>query len=138
MRISDWSSDVCSSDLVFRYAIATGRAERNPAVDLIGALAQPEGKHFASLPEPGDVAPMLRALHGYYGTPVVMAALNLAPLVFARPGELRRARWPHINRGDGASRNVAHNTATSPPLTLPPQRLGLSQQRDVSGKEGAQ
>src|SRR3546814_6563247 len=78
---------------VFRYAIATGRAERNPAVDLIGALAQPEGKHFASLTEPGDVAPMLRALHGYYGTPVVMAALKLAPLVFARPGELRRARW---------------------------------------------
>src|SRR3546814_19635000 len=112
MRISDWSSDVCSSDLVFRYAIATGRAERNPAVDLIGALAQPEGKHFASLTEPGDVAPMLRALHGYYGTPVVMAALKLAPLVFARPGELRRARWADIDLGAGEWRYVATKTAT--------------------------
>ena len=46
---------------VFRYAIATGRAERNPAADLLGALSQPEKAHFASLTEPADVAPLLRA-----------------------------------------------------------------------------
>src|SRR3546814_5201151 len=82
LRISDWSSDV----VLFR------------------SLAQPEGKHFASLTEPGDVAPMLRALHGYYGTPVVMAALKLAPLVFARPGGLRRARWADIDLGRASGR----------------------------------
>lgn len=49
---------------VFRYAIATGRAERNPAADLVGALAQPQGDHFASVTDPAQVAPLLRALHG--------------------------------------------------------------------------
>lgn len=97
---------------VFRYAIATGRAERNPAADLIGALAQPKGGHFASLTEPKDVAPMLRALHGYFGTPAVMAALKLAPLVFTRPGELRRARWADIDLEAGEWRYVASKTET--------------------------
>jgi integrase len=82
---------------VFRYAIATGRAERNPAADLQGALSQPHGEHFASVTEPAQVAPLLRALHGYDGTPVAVAALKLAPLVFVRPGELRHARWIDID-----------------------------------------
>ena len=73
---------------VFRYAIATGRAERNPAADLVGALAQPQGEHFASMTEPDQVAPLLRALYGYQGTPAVMAALKLAPLVFVRSNTL--------------------------------------------------
>lgn len=82
---------------VFRYAIATGRADRNPAADLLGALSQPEKTHFASITEPAEVAPLLRALWGYQGTPVVNAALKLAPLFYARPGELRQARWADID-----------------------------------------
>lgn len=82
---------------VFRYAIATGRADRNPAADLLGALSQPEKTNFASLTEPADVAPLLRALWGYQGSPVVNAALKLAPMFFVRPGELRRARWADID-----------------------------------------
>lgn len=110
---------------VFRYAIATGRAERNPAADLIGALAQPEGTHFASITEPEEVAPMLRALHGYAGTPVVMAALKLAPLVFVRPGELRRARWADIDLDAGEWRYMATKTETPHIVPLAAQAVAI-------------
>lgn len=82
---------------VFRYAIATGRAEHNPAVDLIGALEQPKVQHFAALIDPDRVAQLLRDLHSYTGYPVTIAALKLAPLLFARPGELRHMAWADVN-----------------------------------------
>jgi integrase len=97
---------------IFRYAIATGRADRNPAVDLRGALSQPEKTHFASLTEPADVGPLLRALWGYQGSPVVNAALKLAPLLFVRPGELRRARWAEIDLDAAEWRFTASKTGT--------------------------
>ena len=75
--------------MVFRYAIATGRAERDPSVDLKGALAQREKTHFKSITEPNEIAPLIVAIQNYQGTPVVMAALKLSPLLFCRPGELR-------------------------------------------------
>jgi len=86
---------------VFRYAVATGRAERDPSGDLRGALPPPKGQHFASVTEPKQVAEVLRALDGYEGTPTVRCALRLAPLVFVRPGELRHARWEDVDL-DGA------------------------------------
>lgn len=95
---------------IFRYAIQTGRANRNPAADLIGALAQPEAQHFAALTEPAEVAPLLRAIHGYSGSPAVVAALRLAPLVFVRPGELRRARWADIDLDAAEWRFTASKT----------------------------
>ena len=82
---------------VMRYAIATGRAERNPVSDLKGALSQPAGKNFAALVEPKQVGALLRAIDGYDGTPAVRAALKLAPLVFVRPGELRQAEWAEFD-----------------------------------------
>ncbi|MFT4257613.1 MAG: integrase arm-type DNA-binding domain-containing protein [Pseudoxanthomonas sp.] len=75
------------ASMVFRYAIATGKAERDPAADLKGALSPPQVKHFASLTEPAQIGPLLRALWGYDGSPVVQAALKLAPMTFARPGQ---------------------------------------------------
>jgi len=110
---------------VFRYAIATGRADRNPATDLIGALAQPKEGHFAALTDPAQVGPMLRALHGYEGTPVVMAALKLAPLVFVRPGELRRARWSDINLEAGEWRFTASKTGTPHIVPLATQAVEI-------------
>ncbi len=95
---------------VFRYAIATGRAQRNPATDLVGALTLPQETHFASLTDPAAAAGLLRALHGYEGSPVVMSALKLAPLVFVRPGELRRARWADIDLDAADWRYVASKT----------------------------
>lgn len=99
--------------MVFRYAIATGRAERNPASDLIGALESPQTEHFASLTEPAQVAPLLRALWGYDGGAVVRAALKLAPLLFARPGELRAARWEDIDLDAKEWRYIATKTGTA-------------------------
>lgn len=82
---------------VMRYAIATGKAERNPVSDLKGALSQPAGKNFAAIVEPKQVGALLRAIDGYDGTPAVRAALKLAPLVFVRPGELRQAEWDEFD-----------------------------------------
>ncbi len=76
-----------------RYAVATGRGERDPAADLRGALPPANKKHFASLTEAKDVAALLRAIDGYQGSHIVRCALRLAPLVFVRPGELRKAEW---------------------------------------------
>jgi integrase len=82
---------------IFRYAVATGRAERDPAADLRGALPQPNEKHFAAIIDPKEVAPLLKALDGYQGHFVVKCALRLAPLLFVRPGELRHAEWAEID-----------------------------------------
>jgi integrase len=82
---------------VFRYSVATGRAERDPSADLKGALPQPGEKHLAALTDPKDVAPLLRAIDGYSGHFVVKCALKLAPLLFVRPGELRKAEWTEID-----------------------------------------
>lgn len=82
---------------VFRYAVATGRAERNPVTDLRGALPPPKEKHHASLTDPKAIGALLRAVHGYQGHNVTRCALKLAPLTFVRPGELRRAEWAEID-----------------------------------------
>ena len=82
---------------VLRYAVATGRAQRDTTRDLRGALPPVKSEHFASVTEPEKVAELLRALDGYDGTLTVRCALRLAPLVFVRPGELRQAEWADID-----------------------------------------
>lgn len=82
---------------VFRYAVATGRAERDPSGDLRGALPPVRQTHHASITEPQPVGELLRALHSYRGSFVTACALKLAPLLFVRPGELRQAEWTEIN-----------------------------------------
>jgi integrase len=86
---------------VFRYAIATGRASRDPSSDLRGALPPVKETHHAAITKPAEVAALLVALNGYEGSLVVRCALRLAPLVFVRPGELRKAEWVEIDF-DGA------------------------------------
>jgi integrase len=82
---------------IFRYAIATGRAERDPAADLRGALPPVNGGHFATITDPAGIGALLRAIEGYEGTLVGRCALRLAPLVFVRPGELRAAEWSEFD-----------------------------------------
>lgn len=82
---------------IFRYAIATGRAERDPAADLKGALAPVKSTTFASIKEPAAIGALLRDIDAYTGNRIVRAALQLAPYVFVRPGELRRAEWAEFN-----------------------------------------
>jgi len=82
---------------IFRYAVATGRAERDPSGDLRGALSTVKGTHLASIIEPTAVGGLLRACDDYQGSFVTKCALRLAPLVFVRPGELRKAEWMEID-----------------------------------------
>jgi integrase len=82
---------------VFRYAVATGRAERDPTPDLKGALAIPKSGHHAAIIDPKTVGDLLRAIDGFRGTPTVVAALKLSPLLFCRPGELRHMEWAEVD-----------------------------------------
>lgn len=82
---------------VYRYAVATGRAERDPTTDLRGALPSPKEKHHASIIEPKRIGELLRAIDSYEGFFATKCALRLAPMVFVRPGELRQAQWPEID-----------------------------------------
>ncbi|MEO8777287.1 MAG: integrase arm-type DNA-binding domain-containing protein, partial [Rhodanobacter sp.] len=82
---------------VLRYAIVTGRAERNPASDLRGALPPVKQTHRAAITEPHAIGGLLRAIDAYQGSFVTRCALRLAPLLFVRPGELRHAEWAEFD-----------------------------------------
>jgi len=82
---------------VFRYAVATGRADRDPTLELRGALTPNKERHYPSITDPEGIGALLRAIDGYDGSLATKCALRLAPLVFVRPGELRRAQWTELN-----------------------------------------
>lgn len=110
---------------VFRYAVQTERAERDPAADLRGALSPFKRKHFSAVTEPDQVAGLLRQLDGYQGTLVVQCALRLAPLVFVRPGELRQARWADIDLDAGEWRFLVTKTETQHIVPLSTQAVDI-------------
>ena len=110
---------------VFRYAVATGRAERDPSGDLRGALPPVKGTHFASVTEPVKVAEILRAMDGYEGTLPVRCALRLAPLVFVRPGELRHAEWSDIDLDAAEWRYTVTKTDTPHIVPLASQAVAI-------------
>jgi len=104
---------------VFRYAIVTGRTERNPAADLRGALPPVKETHRAAITEPKAIGGLLRAIDAYTGSLVTRCALQLAPLVFVRPGELRQAEWTEIDL-DAAEWNIpAEKMKTRLPHLVP-------------------
>lgn len=82
---------------VFRYAVATGLADRDVTADLRGALSAVPKAHYAAITEPKQAGELLRSIDAYTGHPYAIAALQLAPLVFVRPGELRSAEWCEID-----------------------------------------
>lgn len=82
---------------VFRYGIATGRCDRNPAPDLHGALQPLNVKHMAAILEPAKAAELMRAMHDYPGQPVTRAALLLSALLFQRPGNMRHMEWTEVD-----------------------------------------
>lgn len=84
---------------VFRYAVATARAERDPAQLLIGALTTPRVKHFPAITDAVTFGALLRAIEDYQGDPAVMHALKLTPHVFQRPGEIRHMEWTEVDFG---------------------------------------
>ncbi len=86
---------------VWRYAVATGRTPRDITADIRGALKPHHGKHFAAITDPLTLGELIRVIRGYQGGPIVRAALQLAPMLFQRPGELRGAEWAEFDL-DGA------------------------------------
>jgi integrase len=110
---------------VFRYAIATGRAERDIAADLRGALEPVQVTHYAAVTEPAKVAELLRTLDGYQGSFIVKSALRLAPLLFVRPGELRTAQWADIDLDLGEWRYFVTKTKTEHLVPLCRQAVEL-------------
>jgi integrase len=103
---------------VWRYGVATGRVERDMCADLKGALTPYRGKHLGAIIKPNDFAQLLHQLKAYKGTLIVKAALELAPLVFVRPNELRLAEWSEFD-------------LTAALWTIPSQRM----KRTKAGKE---
>jgi integrase len=110
---------------VMRYAIATGKAERDPCPDLRGALPPLRHDNFASITEPAKVAELLRAMDAFSGTFVVKSALLLAPLLFVRPGELRKALWVDIDLDKAEWRYFVSKTKTEHSVPLATQAVAI-------------
>jgi len=126
---------ICSQ--VFRYAVATGRAERDPAADLRGALPPVKSKHLAAMTDPEKIAGLLRAIEGYNGSFITKCALRLAPLLFVRPGELRQAEWAEIDL-EAAEWNIpAEKMKTRQPHLVPFARQAVEILRELHPRTGA-
>lgn len=110
---------------VFRYAIATGRCDRDPSADLRGALAPVITTHLASTTDPKALGSILKMTYDYQGTPPVVCALRLAPLVFVRPGELRSAEWKDIDLDTAEWRYVSSKRKTDLIVPLARQAVEL-------------
>lgn len=110
---------------IMRYAIATGRATRDPVPDLRGALPPLRHTNFAAITEPAKVGEMLRAFDGFQGTFVVKSALLLSPLVFVRPGELRTALWADMDLDRAEWRYFVTKTKTDHLVPLATQAAAI-------------
>ena len=120
---------------VFRYAVVTGRADRDPSGDLRGALSRVKKSHFAAKTDPESVAGILRAMDGYEGTLTVRCALRLAPLLFVRPGELRKAKWADVDLEEKQWRYVVTKTKTPHIVPLSRQAVEiLKELHPLTGK----
>lgn len=109
------------ASLIWRYGVATGRVDRDIAADLKGALTPFRGKHFAAITDPKKLGELLRAIKAYRGGLIVRTALQLAPILFQRPGELRAAAWSEMDLDKGL-------------WTVPSSRM----KRTKEGKENGQ
>ena len=122
---------------VFRYAIATGKASRDPSADLRGALPPVREEHHASLTKPTEVAALMRTINGYQGTFVVKCALRLAPLVFVRPGELRKAEWSEFDLDSAMWRISAERMKMRTEHLVPLSRQAVEILRELHHLTGA-
>jgi len=121
---------------VFRYAVATGRAERDPAADLKGALPPKKVKHHAAIIDPKEICALLRAIDGYTGHFVVKCALRIAPLVFVRPGELRHAEWSEIDFEEATWNIPANKMKMKDPHLVPLCRQAVEILKDLQPLTG--
>ena len=113
---------------VFCYAVATGRADRDPTGDLKGALTPIKTTHRAATTDPHELAPLLRMLDSYQGSMVVQCALRLLPLLFVRPGELRTMQWAHVDLDKGEWSFMVNKTKTPHIVPLAKQAVKILQE----------
>lgn len=117
---------------IFRYAIASGKAERNPTADLQGALTvTPKAKHLAAITDPIGTGRLMAAIENYVGTATVMAALKLSPLIFCRPGELRHLEWQEINWEESQIELPGAKMKTDEPHIIPLSRQAMAILKDL-------
>ena len=121
---------------VFRYAIATLRAEYDPAAGLRGALKKPPTKHHAALEKPEQVAHLLRAIDEYDGHLITRLALQILPHVMARPGELRMATWDEFNFEKAEWRIPAERMKMRKPHSVPLTRQVIGYLRELFALTG--
>ena len=121
---------------VFRYAVATGRAERDPSGDLRGALSLSKKRHHASITDAKEIGPLMRALEGYQGSFVTKCALRMAPRVFVRPGELRKAEWPEFDLDNAEWRIPAEKMKKRVPHIVPLSTQAVAILRDLHALTG--
>jgi len=119
---------------ILRFAIATGRADRDPCPDLRGALPAAQGQHHAAITKPKEVGELLRAFDGFSGTYPVKCALLLSPLLFVRPGELRKAKWEEFDLDRGEWRYLVSKTNTD--HLVPLARQAVTILRDLHALTG--
>jgi len=122
---------------IFRYAIATGRAERDPSADLKGALPPVKFGHRAAPTDPKDVAPLLRAIDDFSCTFIVKSALKLLPLLFCRPGELRMAEWAEIDFENERWNIPAERMKMKEPHIVPLSRQAIAILKDLQPLTGS-
>lgn len=122
---------------VFRYAIATGRAERDVSADLRNALTSPKVRHHPAITDPRKIGGLLRAIDGFDGHPTTQIALKLAPFLFLRPGELRSLEWSEVDIPANLIRIGANKTKLRRehicPLSQQAIKL-IEQMREISGE----
>ena len=122
---------------VFRYAIATARADNDPTSALKGALIRPVVRPRAAVTDPEAFGALLRAVWGYSGSPEVLAALKLLALVAVRPGELRAAEWPEFDLEAAVWTVPGERTKMRRPHRVPLSAQSLAVLRDVHRSPGA-
>jgi integrase len=122
--------------MIFRYAIATGRATRDVALDLRGALTTPKVNHRAAITDPKELGALLRAIEGYSGQPTTRLALQLSAFLFVRPGELRLARWKEIDFEKAVWTVPAETMKMKRPHRVPLSRQAIVIFRELHGMTG--
>lgn len=120
---------------VFRYAIATARAERDVCVDLRGALVTPKVVHRAAITTPREVGALMRSLEDYDGHPIIRVALRLLPHVFVRPGELRHAEWKEFDLEREVWTIPDHKMKMGRPHAVPLSRQAIAIIRELEHDE---
>ncbi len=121
---------------VFRYAVATARLKSDPTRDLKGALTSPTVTHYGAVIDPAGVGELLRSIDGYEGQPLTKLAMQLAPHVFVRPGELRHAEWSEIDLEGALWTIPAGKTKMRKEHVVPLSRQSIAILKDVQPLTG--